>query len=82
MDKKTSEHSFTVEMNSKDHVKLMTLDTNVTLIEGSLGELLELNFVEDVFLEIKGSYGTLRVDLEERQLLLCLNKILRQKNGR
>ncbi len=68
MNKKSSEHTFTVEMNSEDHLKLMALDTNVTLIEGSLGELRELNFVEGVFLEVKGNYGTLRVDLAEEEL--------------
>ncbi len=68
MNKKTSEHTFTVEMTSDDHLKLVTLDTSLTLIEGSLGELLELNFVEGVFLEVKGVHGTLRVDLTEDEL--------------
>lgn len=65
-----TEHSFSVELNSKDHVRLVSLDNdrNKTLIEGFLGELLELNFVESALLEIKGSNGTLRIDLNEEDL--------------
>lgn len=65
-----TEHSFSVELNSKDHVRLVSLDNdrNETLIEGFLGELLELNFVEGALLEIKGSNGTLRIDLNDSDL--------------
>ncbi len=76
MNKKTSERSFSVELNSNDHIRLASLNGDKTMIEGLLGELLELNLVEGVFLEVKGSYGTLRVDLEEKEL----TKLLQQKN--
>jgi len=64
------EHSFSVELNSKDHVKLVALDDdqNKTLIEGFLGELIELNFVEGALLEIKGSNGIFRIDLNNEDL--------------
>jgi hypothetical protein len=72
------EHSFSVELNSKDHVRLVTLDNdrNKTVIEGFLGELLELNFAEGVLLEIKGSNGTFRIDLNDEDL----KKLLQHKN--
>jgi len=59
-----------VELNSKDHVKLVALDDdqNKTLIEGFLGELIELNFVEGALLEIKGSNGIFRIDLNNEDL--------------
>ncbi len=64
------EHSFSVELNSKDHVKLIALDNdqNKTLIEGFLGELIELNFVEGVLLEVKGINGIFRIDLNDEDL--------------
>lgn len=70
MDGKKLDHSFSVELNSKDHVSLVALDTdrNKTLIEGFLGELIELNFVENALLEIKGKNGTLRIDLDSEDL--------------
>lgn len=59
-----------MELNSKDHVKLVALDDdqNKTLIEGFLGELIELNFVEGALLEIKGSNGIFRIDLNNEDL--------------
>ncbi len=65
-----AEHSFSVELSSKDHVRLVALDDdrNKTLIEGFLGELIELNFVEGALLEIKGSNGTLRIDLNHEDM--------------
>lgn len=70
MNRKMMEHSFSVELNSKNNVKLITLgnDKNKTIIEGFLGELLSLNFVENVLFEIKGSNGTMRIDLSSEDL--------------
>ena len=78
MNRKMMEHSFSVELNSKDHIRLVALDNyrNKTLIEGFLGELIALNFVEGVLLEIKGSNGTLRIDLSSEDL----KKLLPHKN--
>ena len=70
MNGKMADHSFSVELNSKNNVKLVALDTdkNKTVIEGFLGELLSLDFVEDALLEIKGKNGTLRIDLDSDDL--------------
>lgn len=74
--KKDLEHSFSVELDSNDHIRLGSLNGDKTSIEGSLGELLELELVEGVFLAIKGTYGTLRVDLAEEEL----RNLLQQEN--
>jgi len=79
MNRKMLEHSFSVELNSRDHVRLVALDTDrkQTLIEGILGELMALDFIEDALLEIKGKNGTLRIDLDSEDL----KKISHHKNG-
>lgn len=80
MKNKAEEHAFSVELKSKEYIKLVTLanDTrNKVLIEGFLGELMELSFIEGIMLEIKGTNGTLRIDLrteELRKLLRCLRR--------
>ena len=80
MSKKVKEHAFSVELKSKEYVKLVTIasDTkNEVLIEGFLGELQELSFLENSLVEITGVNGTLRVDLTNddlRQLFRNGNK--------
>ena len=65
------EHSFSVEMKSKKYVKNISIadeDYNRVLFEGSLGELKRLSLIEGRMLEVKGSSGTLRVDLSAEEL--------------
>ena len=72
------EHSFSIEMKSKKHVRHISLSNEShehVLFEGSLGELEELSMVEGAVLEVKGVNGILRIDLSEDQL----RKILFQK---
>jgi hypothetical protein len=38
------------------------------LVEGFLGELEEMSFVEGAMLELRGSNGVLRMDLKEEEL--------------
>ncbi len=62
----SSNSAFSVELDSKENVKLVTITDNKrdrVLIEGFLGKILELNFLEDSLLEIRGFNGTLRLDL-------------------
>lgn len=62
----TTKSAFSVELNSKENVKLVTIADNKrdrVLIEGFLGEILELNFLENSLLEIRGFNGILRIDL-------------------
>ena len=74
---KRVEHSFSVEMKSKRHVKNISISEEAhdrVLFEGNLGELVELSLVEDDVLEFIGVNGVLRIDLTEeriRKLLAC-----------
>jgi hypothetical protein len=66
--KKTKEnHAFSVELNHKEHLKTVAIPSGTNdnvIIEGFLGILQELNFVEDSMLEIQGVNGTIRVDMD------------------
>jgi hypothetical protein len=67
------EHSFSVQLKSKDHVKNVSLsDETEVLFEGYLGELESLGLIEGALLEIKGCKGVLRVDLTRDQLMQLL----------
>jgi len=62
---------FTIELESKDDVKNVSMDGNSkVLIEGSLGSLKRARFVEDLVLEVIGSNGVLRIDLGVNDLHL------------
>lgn len=72
------EHTFSIEIKSKKHVRHMSVSNESherVLFEGSLGELEELSMVEGAVLEVKGANGVLRIDLGEDEL----RKMLSQK---
>lgn len=58
-----NDHAFSVEL---DVAKLNEVGDRL-LIEGYLGELIEIVFAEDM-LEIKGFEGNLRIKLNEKEL--------------
>ena len=65
------ERVFSVELQSKKHLKSFSLTngtTNSVLLEGKIGELVQATFKENVILEVVGKNGTLRVDLEEGEI--------------
>ena len=69
------EHVFSVEMNSKKHVKTVSISDETfdrVLFEGNLGELVELSVVEGDILELLGVNGVLRVSLTGEQLQQAL----------
>jgi hypothetical protein len=71
MDDRCDEHSFSIELKSKEHVKNITLTNQIQnriLIEGSLGELEEITLIEGRVIELKGANGTLRLDICEDEL--------------
>jgi hypothetical protein len=74
MDKKNVDPQFSIEMISSEYIRLNSLNGRRTHIQGSLGELKEINLVEGVFLEIKGKYGILSVDVDEEDLKKLLEK--------
>ncbi len=69
-------HTFSVELNSKKYLKLITIPNDVegtVSIEGFLGELEMVSLVEGVMLEIQGTNGSLKMDLKEEELKkLCV----------
>ena len=74
---KRKKHAFSVEMKSKEYIKTISMSDDSqegVLFEGFLGELEELGMVEEVILEVKGSNGTLRIDLDEDELRKMLAK--------
>lgn len=75
--KRTREHAFSIELKSKEYMKRVTMSNEAddrVLIEGFLGELGELGFVEDAMLEIKGANGILRLDLKEEEFRKLLSE--------
>ena len=79
MSEKAKKHAFSVELESKEYVKLITIandSRNRVLIEGFLGKILDLNFVENSLLEIKGYNGILRIDLQIEDLTQLRKKLL------
>jgi hypothetical protein len=68
---KDNERFFSVELKSKADLKNVTLangSRDSVLIEGTVGELVQAMFVEDVILEIVGKKGTLRINLKAEEL--------------
>ena len=67
MKNQTNESTFSIELRSKNHLGLnLPKDVeNLVVIEGTLGNLQTLEFVEGVMLEIRGSGGVLRMDITE-----------------
>jgi hypothetical protein len=66
------ERFFSLELRSKDAVRVVTLgngDGDRVTIEGTVGSLKHVEFVEDSILELVGTAGTLRVDLAKEELM-------------
>lgn len=71
LSERNDEHAFSIEMYSNEFLKQVSISKNTNdsvLIEGFLGKIKELNFVEGLMLEIKGENGVLRMDLELEEL--------------
>jgi hypothetical protein len=68
---KTKERFFSIELKSKADLKNVTLangSRDSVLVEGTIGELVQAMFVEDIILEIVGKKGTLRINLKAKEL--------------
>ncbi len=75
MDDRCDEHSFSIELKSKKHVKTIALTNKIQnriLLEGSLGKLEEITLIEGRVVELKGANGTLRLDICEDELMQLL----------
>ncbi len=66
-----NEHSFSVQLKSKDHVTNISMSEKsgeAVFLEGVLGELEGLEVIEETVLRIAGTNGTLMIDLTEDEL--------------
>jgi hypothetical protein len=79
---KNSEHTFTVELKSKEYVQNISISDqthDLVLFEGNLGKLLELSLVEGDVLEFVGVNGVLRIAITKGQLEKALREASKTK---
>jgi hypothetical protein len=76
MNPKGKENGFSVEMSSLDDVDAISFSENTgrVLVEGTLGEIEELEICEGTVLIVEGSKGTLRVDLTPDDLVKIVHR--------
>jgi hypothetical protein len=70
-------HGFSVELKRKNHVRSISIsnsDREGVLLEGTIGRIEELDILEGAVLQIKGTHGTIMVDLCEDKLRALLEK--------
>jgi hypothetical protein len=64
-------HAFSVELRGREHLKTLNIPDGEccqVVVEGYLGRLLNLAFIESSMLEIQGEYGTLRIDIDNQEI--------------
>ena len=70
--KEKTERCFSIELNSKQQIKTMSMTNDgqreSTLIEGTVGNLIQATFTEGIILEVIGTKGILRLDLQAKEL--------------
>jgi hypothetical protein len=58
-------------MKSMNHLRTFSISSDVhggVFFEGFLGDIVKLSIVDGMLLEIKGTKGTLRIDLNEEEV--------------
>jgi len=79
--KKAEKHTFSIELKSKEYLKLVAMPNGAkdnVLIEGFLGDLEVVDLVEGAMLEIQGTNGTFKMDLKEEELNTLYNRIAKR----
>ncbi len=81
MEPKTcKERFFSVELKSKSDLKCVSMPNGArenVLIEGTIGELIQIGFAEGIVLEIAGERGILRIDIAETEVTRVRTKELK-----
>lgn len=75
-----NERFFSIELNSKHQIKNLSIteeQKESTLIEGTIGNLIKAIFNENVILEVTGTKGILRLDLQANEI-----KVSAQNGGK
>lgn len=70
-------HAFSVELRGREHLKTLSSPDSgcdEVVVEGCLGRLLNIAFVEDSMLEIQGINGTLRLDIDSQDIQKLFQK--------
>jgi hypothetical protein len=70
MDTNPESHAFSVELKHKKHLKTVAIPINgreSVVVEGFLGKLTNVGFVEDSLLEIHGENGVFRIDMKPEE---------------
>ncbi len=84
MGKRIQEHSFSIEMNSKESVRSISFHSKENghiFFEGFLGKLRNVSLVEGVMLEIEGSNGILKLDVTQQEFEYFLLSKKTNSNG-
>ena len=72
MEPKTiKERFFSLELKSKSDLKSISIPNGArenVLVEGTIGELVQIGFAEGIALEIMGEKGVLRIDITEDEV--------------
>lgn len=69
--------SFSVELESKQYVRNVTITNNYldkVLLEGEFGDIIHLSMIDSEVLEITGEYGTIRIDVTRSELVELTNQ--------
>ena len=71
MEKSKKKGFFSIEIESKKHLTNVSISNKPherVVIEGYLGELSEIEMIENVLIQFKGANGVLRIDLSKDEL--------------
>jgi hypothetical protein len=74
----TRERHFSIELDSKHQIKNISIadaQKESTLIEGTIGKIVAANFTEGIVLEVIGTKGTLRLDLQSKEIGFSTSRI-------
>jgi hypothetical protein len=77
MERKIGEHTFSIEMKSKNtlnHISLSDRSIEPVLIQGELGRLEGVYLLENATLEVRGVKGTLRLDISKEEFEIFLSE--------
>jgi hypothetical protein len=70
-------NTFSVEAKSRDYITSVVLNSSIAdqvLIEGDLGKILDVSFIEGKAIEVVGEHGVLRLDLNEERIRALFSK--------
>jgi hypothetical protein len=75
-------HSFSVQMNSAGSVSGLVINRKKDriFIEGELGKIEEIEFIEEKVLTFMGENGVLRIDISRETLIEALSPKKKEQN--